>query len=281
MRKKGFIFLHRSILDHWIWLSDKHLKRWIYLIFQAAWEERTVEFAKKNVTIKRGQFITSIRHLMFRWNTNASTVQDFLKTLRKCGMISFKTYSDMTIITIVNYDKYQSEKFWEDFEVEEMLNHESDDEIQTQNLEPEKENPENTWERNREQKEINKRKKINKSSLSLREQEEKLFEQLKSSEIFIGDSAKNFGITKDDVCSWLEKFMQEMFTLEKWHNDFKDLRQHFYNWLRIQIDKQKQYGTPRKRTGGDGNAASPQDKYAARRGTDVGDKKASDYGGSF
>ena len=218
---------------------------------------------------------------MFRWNTNASTVQDFLKTLRKCGMISFKTYSDMTIITIVNYDKYQSEKFWEDFEFEEMLNHESDDEIQTQNLEPENENPENTWERNREQKEINKRKKIIKSTLSLREQEEKLFEQLKSSEIFIEDSAKNFGITKDDVCSWLEKFMQEMFTLEKWHNDFKDLRQHFYNWLRIQIDKQKQYGTPRKRTGGDGNAGGPQDKYAARRGTDVGDKKASDYGGSF
>lgn len=281
MGTKGFILLHRSIMEHWVWLSDKHFRRWIDLIFLASWEERTVEFSKKTITLKRGQFITSIRHLMFRWNTNASTVLEFLKTLRACKMIGFRSFSDMTVITILNYDKYQSEKFWEDSESIEQLNLDSDTVKESQNLESKNGNLESTWERNREQKEINKRKKIIKSTITLREQEEKLFEQLNSSEIFIEDSAKNFGITKNDVHLWLEKFKQEMFTLEKWHNDFKDLRQHFYNWLRIQIDKQKQYGTARKKPSGGNNGGSSQDRYAARRGTDVGDKKASDYGDTF
>lgn len=278
---RGFILLHRSVMDHWVWLSDKHFKRWIDLIFMASWEDKTIEYPKFTVHLKRGQFITSLRKLQNRWNTNASTVMKFLKTLQSCKMITQRKRHDMTIITILNYDKFQSEKFWEDStdEIPQKVDAVST-EIVTQNLEPEIEKCENGQERNREQTEINKiNNKLN-SSVSLREREENLFEELKKAEIFFDEVAKNFSVTKKEAHSWLEKFKSEMMALEKWHTDFKDLRQHFYNWLRIQIEKQKQYGT-RKKSGSENNGGSSPDRYAARRGTDVGNKKSTDYGGSF
>ena len=276
---KGFILLHRSVIDHWVWLSDKHFKRWIDLIFMASWEDKTIEFAKRNVHIKRGQFITSMRQLKNRWNTNSSTVIEFLHTLRNCKMISYRTRPDMTIITILNYDKYQSEKFWEDSSLESHHSDETINENPTLSFDSDSSDYENTQEQGQEQTEINKINKQLNSSISFREREERYFEEFNKVEIFFEETAKNFNITIDDVRSWLEKFKNEMMTLEKWHTDFKDLRQHFYNWLRIQIEKKKQYGTKKSKSGG--GESGPQDRYAARRGTDVGSKKASDYGGSF
>ncbi len=276
---KGFILLHRSVLDHWVWLSDKHFKRWIDLIFMASWEDKTIEFAKRNVHIKRGQFITTMRQLKNRWNTNSSTVIEFLHTLRNCKMISYRTRPDMTIITILNYDKYQSEKFWEDSSQDKRHSDENINENPTLIFDPNSSDIENTQAQGQEQTEINKINKQLNSSISFREREEKLFEEFDKVEVFFEETAKNLNIKPDEVRSWREKFKNEMMTLEKWHTDFKDLRQHFYNWLRIQTEKQKQYGTRKQKSGG--GESGPQDRYAARRGTDVGSKKASDYGGSF
>ena len=104
----GWIALYRAIVEHWVWnTSSKRFQRWVDLLFLAAWQRRRVGFGNMMVNLERGQIVTSIRLLMKRWGTNNTTVTTTLKLFVDNGMISMKRDKNMTIITIVNYNKYQ------------------------------------------------------------------------------------------------------------------------------------------------------------------------------
>ena len=104
----GWIAIYRSIVDHWIWnTSSKRFQRWIDVLFQASWKERNAGFGKVVVHLERGQLVTSTRQLMRRWGTNNTTVTTTLKLFEENGMITCDRGRNMTIITVVNYNKYQ------------------------------------------------------------------------------------------------------------------------------------------------------------------------------
>ena len=277
---KGWIILHRSVMDHWVWLSEKHFKRWIELIFLASWEDKTLDFGTKQIKIKRGQFATSYRQLQYNWNTSPSGVQSFLKMLQKSKMIKYRNNNnEMTIITILNYDKYQSEKFWEDKDEDYgQMESISENDSVTQNPPQVSDTPQNDMERNQEQTEINKRKEVNNNSLSLDERERSFFEEVKASQIYMENVAKNHSLSIEDTLKKLEEFFGYISTVQHWHNDVADFRDHFYKWITRKLETAGKDGNRKQKTGG---GQSTQDKYAARRGTDVGDKKSTDYGGSF
>ena len=277
---KGWIILHRSVMDHWVWLSEKHFKRWIELIFLASWEDKTLDFGTKQIKIKRGQFATSYRQLQYNWNTSPSGVQSFLKMLQKSKMIKYRNNNnEMTIITILNYDKYQSEKFWEDKDEDYgQMETISENDSVTQNPSQVSDTPLNDMERNQEQTEINKRKEVNNNSLSLEEREKKFFEEVKASQIYMENVAKNHSLSIEDTLKKLEEFFGYISTVQHWHNDVADFRDHFYKWITRKLETAGKDGNRKQKNGG---GQSTQDKYAARRGTDVGDKKSTDYGGSF
>lgn len=277
---KGWIILHRSVMDHWVWLSEKHFKRWIELIFLASWEDKTLDFGTKQIKIKRGQFATSYRQLQYNWNTSPSGVQSFLKMLQKSKMIKYRNNNnEMTIITILNYDKYQSEKFWEDKDEDYgQMETISENDSVTQNPSQVSDTPQNDMERNQEQTEINKRKEVNNNSLSLDERERSFFEEVKASQIYMENVAKNHSLSIEDTLKKLEEFFGYISTVQHWHNDVADFRDHFYKWITRKLETAGKDGNRKQKTGG---GQSTQDKYAARRGTDVGDKKSTDYGGSF
>ena len=277
---KGWIILHRSVMDHWVWLSEKHFKRWIELIFLASWEDKTLDFGTKQIKIKRGQFATSYRQLQYNWNTSPSGVQSFLKMLQKSKMIKYRNNNnEMTIITILNYDKYQSEKFWEDKDEDYgQMESISENDSVTQNPSQVSDTPQNDMERNQEQTEINKRKEVNNNSLSLDERERSFFEEVKASQIYMENVAKNHSLSIEDTLKKLEEFFGYISTVQHWHNDVADFRDHFYKWITRKLETAGKDGNRKQKTGG---GQSTQDKYAARRGTDVGDKKSTDYGGSF
>ncbi len=268
------------MMDHWVWLSEKHFKRWIELIFLASWEDKTLDFGTKQIKIKRGQFATSYRQLQYNWNTSPSGVQSFLKMLQKSKMIKYRNNNnEMTIITILNYDKYQSEKFWEDKDEDYgQMETISENDSVTQNPSQVSDTPQNDMERNQEQTEINKRKEVNNNSLSLDERERSFFEEVKASQIYMENVAKNHSLSIEDTLKKLEEFFGYISTVQHWHNDVADFRDHFYKWITRKLETAGKDGNRKQKTGG---GQSTQDKYAARRGTDVGDKKSTDYGGSF
>lgn len=113
-KDKGFIALYRNILDHWLW-DDKPFSRgqaWIDLLLTVNHADKKIMFNGELTTIKRGQTITSIRQLCDRWGWSNNKVTRFLKILESEQMLTRKSDSKKTVITIDNYG------FWQDQENE-------------------------------------------------------------------------------------------------------------------------------------------------------------------
>lgn len=104
---KGWIKLSRQIQEHWIWSDPEKLKAWIDLILMANHEAKKVEMRDGLITIKRGQFVTSIDKLAKRWGWSKNRVYRFLSLLETDHMVQRKANAYRTTVTIVNYGKFQ------------------------------------------------------------------------------------------------------------------------------------------------------------------------------
>ena len=60
-------------------------------------------------TIKRGQMLTSMRHLEERFGWSHHTIQRILDSLQSTGEITVESDKGGTLITVVNYSRYQGE----------------------------------------------------------------------------------------------------------------------------------------------------------------------------
>lgn len=105
----GWIKLHRSIKDHWLF-SFKHPDKalaWIDLIVSASFEDHRIMINGRFQEIKRGEVAMSQITLQKRWRWSQNKVKRFLKLLENDGMIELKTNELTTIIKILNYNDFQ------------------------------------------------------------------------------------------------------------------------------------------------------------------------------
>lgn len=100
----GFVVLYRSILN-WEWYNDANTFRlFVHLILTANYTS-----AKwKNRQIDVGQRITSLTKLSQELNLSIKQIRTCLKHLEQTGEVALETSSQYTLITINNYEKYQS-----------------------------------------------------------------------------------------------------------------------------------------------------------------------------
>lgn len=108
----GWISLHRSIQNHWLYEEDRKFSKfeaWIDLLLMVNHKDNKTIMDGKLFTVKRGQRITSLRKLGERWTWSLTKVDSFLKLLEKDKMIVLKKDTKKTLITIVNYEVYQNE----------------------------------------------------------------------------------------------------------------------------------------------------------------------------
>lgn len=111
-KDKGFIALYRNIADHWLW-DDKPFSRgqaWIDLLLTVNHTDKKIMFNGELTTIKRGQTITSIRQLCDRWGWSNNKVTRFLKMLESEQMLTRKSDTKKTVITIDNYSLWQDQE---------------------------------------------------------------------------------------------------------------------------------------------------------------------------
>ena len=100
----GYILLQKKILE-WEWYKDTNTKTvFIHLLLKANWKD-----AKwRGIDIKRGQVVTSIRHLSDELNLSERTIRTSLEHLTKSREIDKQTTSKYSVITVLNYDKSQT-----------------------------------------------------------------------------------------------------------------------------------------------------------------------------
>jgi hypothetical protein len=111
----GWIAIHRKLLDSPLWTSRGRFspgQAWIDLLLSAAHADHECHLGNLKIVEKRGQFLTSQLALSKRWKWNRKTVVGFLLFLKTDNALDIQTSraqdSGYTLITILNYDHYQS-----------------------------------------------------------------------------------------------------------------------------------------------------------------------------
>ena len=110
MADKGYIKLHRKIWDNTIFSSGERFDRrsaWVWLLTHANYDEGSFLNKGRICHVQRGQLVTSIRYLAQLWRWDKTTVSRFLSDMETEKMITQNRTQNGTLITILNYNKYQ------------------------------------------------------------------------------------------------------------------------------------------------------------------------------
>ncbi len=108
----SYVKLHRLLNDNPLWLSEPFTKAqaWIDLFMNANWKPRQIEIRGNQITVGRGQLGWSELTMAKRWQWSRMKVRRFLAYLEDIGNIVQEKSHLITVITICNYEKYQSEE---------------------------------------------------------------------------------------------------------------------------------------------------------------------------
>lgn len=107
----GWIKLHRSLESHWLFQEERKFSKfeaWLDILLMVNHEDKKILLGNELIEVKRGQKIISIRKLCERWSWSNNKVKNYLKTLECDNMLIVKSDTKKTLITVVNYDIYQS-----------------------------------------------------------------------------------------------------------------------------------------------------------------------------
>ncbi len=109
---EGWINIHRQIKENWIWKSEEPFDKrsaWIDLLLTVNHKNKKIPFENGFIEIERGQTLTSIKQLSEKWKWSRHKVSDFLDQLERDTMIVQVRDTRKTLVSIVNYDKYQAQ----------------------------------------------------------------------------------------------------------------------------------------------------------------------------
>ena len=105
----GWLKLYRSILDSAVFQDAEVLKVWIWLLCNVAFEQHDTICYGKVIHLKPGQIATGRKKIAQCTDLSENKVYRALTALKSLGNIEIKSTNKYSIITVVNWDKYQEE----------------------------------------------------------------------------------------------------------------------------------------------------------------------------
>lgn len=109
--RNGFIKLDRCLLQKHIFKNEKILKVWVWCLLRANHSDQSETVGLKEVPIKPGQFITGRYKAAEELRMNPSTAWKYLKWLEKNQSIVINSNNKFSVVTVINWDFYQVEKY--------------------------------------------------------------------------------------------------------------------------------------------------------------------------
>ena len=112
MNNEGWVKFHRKLFDNKMWLSEPFTKAqaWVDLFGNVNHKAGSFWVRGNEVKIERGQLGWSELTMSKRWQWSRDKVRRFLKWLELEGNIRQQKDSRTTIITVIKYDLYQTDK---------------------------------------------------------------------------------------------------------------------------------------------------------------------------
>jgi hypothetical protein len=108
--KKGWIKIHRELMDHWIYKEDRKfskLEAWIDLLLSANISSKKILLKGTVYEVEKGESVLSLDSWAKRWNWHKSAVRRFFVLLQNDQMIEIKSDTKVTHISVLKYALYQ------------------------------------------------------------------------------------------------------------------------------------------------------------------------------
>lgn len=104
----GWVKMHRCLMDHWVWGEPEALKFWLTLLMDANHTDQKKLFNGALMEIKRGQILFGLNAYEKKTGISQRKMRRYLDTLQNERMIDRQKTNKFSLITVVNYDEYQS-----------------------------------------------------------------------------------------------------------------------------------------------------------------------------
>jgi hypothetical protein len=113
MSEEGYIKLSRRFFEHDFWVKKSEFDladAWLDLIQMAAWKDRRKLVKYDYIDEPRGGVVASVRFLCQRWGWSNTKVLNFLGLLERDTMITTQKIQGITVISLCNFEKYNTQK---------------------------------------------------------------------------------------------------------------------------------------------------------------------------
>lgn len=105
----GWIKLHRSLMEHWIWGEPEAVIFWLSLLMDANHTTVKKLFNGSLVEIKRGELLFGLESFEKKTGVSIRKMRRYLSMMEKEGMIDRQKRNKYSLITIANYEKHQGD----------------------------------------------------------------------------------------------------------------------------------------------------------------------------
>ena len=119
-KKSGYFICYRSIFQDPTFKNLLQASCWIYMISSASHQDKTLRFLDNPIFVRRGEMIMPLRITAKRFAMSYSEMRTFILRLVRKKMIGTRVHQlqptsnhpsrKVTIINLINYDKYQYEE---------------------------------------------------------------------------------------------------------------------------------------------------------------------------
>jgi len=116
-RNSGYFLVWRKIWKSPVFKNLKQCAIWIYMISQATYKDKTLNFLDNKIFIKKAELIFPLRKNAEIWGITYSEMRTFIKRLKNRKMINVRIHHltptsnhpsrKVSIIECLNYEKYQ------------------------------------------------------------------------------------------------------------------------------------------------------------------------------
>ena len=106
--QKGWVSLHRKLLDNPIFKNPKMLQTFLYCLLKATHEDYQAIVGDTVVELKPGQLVTGVNKISEGTGLTTQNVRTALKNLKTLGILTIKPTTKFSVISIACWDDYQS-----------------------------------------------------------------------------------------------------------------------------------------------------------------------------
>lgn len=107
----GYIKLDRCLLGKHLFNNEKLLKVWIWCLLKARHHPGECTVGLQKINLEAGQFYTGRFNAAQELSLNPTTAWRYLKQLEKNGSINIKSNNKFSVVTVVNWEFYQIDKY--------------------------------------------------------------------------------------------------------------------------------------------------------------------------